>query len=143
MQLLTKNTDYAVRALIVLAAHEGDYVSARAISAAQNIPYEFLRKILQTLIKQKFVVSKEGKTGGVKLGNSPSEIKLEDVIRAFQGEVRFSECMFRERLCANRAECALRHKITKIEQKVVKEFKGITIAALLKGITKTHEKKNN
>ena len=134
MKLLTKNTDYAVRALLVLGANEGSYISARDIAKAQNLPYQYLRRILQVLIKEGLVRSKEGGKGGVKIVKDPEDIHLVDVVRIFQGDVRFSECMFRHKLCANRSTCVLRKRIGTIEEKVVKELEGITIETLLKDI---------
>ena len=51
MKVLTKNTDYAIRALMVLAKDRNNFLSAKKISIGQNIPYQFLRRILQGLIK--------------------------------------------------------------------------------------------
>lgn len=132
MKLLTKNTDYAIRALLALAREKDVYISAKQISQEQNIPYEFLRKILQRLIKEGVVISKEGGTGGFMLNVSPASLKVADVIRIFQGELQLSECMFRQQICQNRAKCVLRKNIQRIEKMVVREFRGITIQSLLK-----------
>ena len=40
MKLITKNTDYAIRALMVLAKHKGEYVSAREIAGEEKLPYQ-------------------------------------------------------------------------------------------------------
>lgn len=135
MKLLTKNSDYAVRALLVLGANKAARVSARDIAKAQNLPYQYLRRILQVLIKEKIVVSKEGGKGGVRLLKAPGDIHLADVIRMFQGDVQFSECMFRHKICQNRPTCVLRKRIGVIEQKVIKELEGITIGTLLRDLT--------
>ncbi len=131
MKVLTKNTDYAVRALLVLGAHEGEYVSAKKISEEQGIPYQFLRRILQELCRHGFVRTKEGARGGVMLDREPGGIKVREVIEIFQGKVELSECMFRKQLCSNRANCVLRHEILRIEQMVSREFEQITIGKLL------------
>lgn len=136
MKLLTKNSDYAVRALLVLAMHKGEYVSAREVAAEQKLPYQFLRRILQVLIKEGLVESREGGKGGVRLVKDPGSIHLVDVINLFQGEVQFSECMFRHKLCANRSTCVLRKRIGAIEEKMVKELEGITIGTLLRDLGK-------
>jgi Rrf2 family protein len=136
MKLLTKNSDYAVRALLVLGANKGAYISARDIAKAQNLPYQYLRRILQVLIKEKFVESKEGGRGGVKIVVAPRNIHLTDVIRLFQGNIQFSECMFRHKICQNRSTCVLRKRIGVIEQKVIKELEGITIGTLLRDLGK-------
>ncbi|UZJ40946.1 Rrf2 family transcriptional regulator [Prosthecochloris sp. SCSIO W1101] len=131
MRVLTKNTDYAVRALLVLGAHEGEYVSARKISQEQGIPYQFLRRILQDLCRHGLVQTKEGVHGGVMLDREPEHIRIKDVIEIFQGKIELSECMFRKQLCSNRANCVLRHEILRIELMVNREFEGITIGKLL------------
>jgi len=97
MKLLSRNTDYAVRALMILGVRERDYTSARSISEVQRIPYSFLRKILQTLIQNGLVESREGGKGGFRLAVAPERIKLINLIRIFQGGIKFSECMFRKR----------------------------------------------
>lgn len=131
MKVLTKNTDYAVRALLVLGAHEGEYVSAKKVSEEQGIPYQFLRRILQELCRHGLVRTKEGARGGVMLDREPASIKIREVIEIFQGKVELSECMFRKQLCSNRANCVLRHEIMRIEQMVNREFEQITIGKLL------------
>ena len=138
MKVLTKNTDYAVRALLVLGVHEGEYVSARKISEEQNIPYQFLRRILQELCRKGLVTTKEGARGGVKLDRDPENIKVREVIEIFQGKVELSECMFRKQLCSNRASCVLRHEIMRIEQIVNSEFDRITIGKLLNDLEVLH-----
>ncbi|MDD4956934.1 MAG: Rrf2 family transcriptional regulator [Candidatus Omnitrophica bacterium] len=132
MKLLTKDTDYAVRALIELGVSGETYVSAREISEKQQIPYQFLRRIMQDLIKGGLVKSKEGGGGGFRLRGHPLKIKVADVIRMFQGEIELSECMFRKKICANRPHCVLRSNIKNIEAKVIKEFEKITIGQLIR-----------
>lgn len=133
MKVLTKNTDYAVRALLELASNEERLVSAKEISAHQKIPYEYLRKILSRLIKEGIVESKEGGLGGFKLKVAPSKIRVSELIRIFQGAVQLSECMFRQNICPNRASCVLRKNILKVEKKMINELSSITIGTLQKG----------
>jgi Rrf2 family protein len=131
MKVLNKETDYAVRALISLGMKPDNWVSARTISAEQAIPYQFLRRILQDLIRSGLVESKEGAGGGVRLGRVPEEIGVAEVIEIFQGKVQISECMFRKQLCSNRANCVLRHEIMRIERLVNNEFAKVTIGKLI------------
>ena len=132
MKLLTKNSDYAIRALAVLADNKERFVSAREISEKQNIPYQFLRRILRRLILNKLVVSREGGRGGFKINADPKKASIIDVIKIFQGNLQLSDCMFRRKICRNRPHCVLRREIKRVEQIVAKEFEGITLARLLK-----------
>lgn len=132
MKLLTKDTDYAVRAIMYLARNDDGYRSSSEISAAEGIPLQFLRRILQELAKAGLVTSREGVTGGVKLKASPANIRVSDIIKIFQGKIEISDCMFRKTLCANRATCVLRKRIKAIEAMVTREFEKVTIAGLLR-----------
>ena len=136
MKLLTKDTDYAIRALLVLAGEEGKYVSAREIAGKQGIPYEYVRKILQKLIKEEFVASREGGKGGFRLSRAPERIKVVSIIKAFQGEIQLSECVFRKKICPKRSLCALRKNIERINGLVEKEFGKMTISGLVRDLKK-------
>ncbi len=131
MKLLTKNTDYAVRALITMAQNKGR-ISAAEISERQDIPYPFLRRILKTLADDKLIRAKEGAGGGVILSAEPGNIRLSDVIKIFQGDIRLSECMFRKTICANRPKCALRAELLRVSGMVDDEFGRLTIEKLAK-----------
>jgi Rrf2 family protein len=134
MKLLTKNTDYAVRALMQLATEPGRYLSATEIANREKIPAQFLKRLLQTLIRGKLLSSKEGVGGGVQLAKKPSAIRVIDVITLFQGEFQISACMFRKKVCPNRATCVLRRRVKAIEDRLVAEFEGITIQKLLEDL---------
>ena len=137
MKLFTKESDYAVRALAFLARKnkKGEvYISSRLISAEEKIPLVFLRRLLQILVKNRLVVSREGVAGGVKLAADPKKISVAAVMRMIQGDIRLVECMFRKKICANRGKCVLRKKMQKIEAGVIREFESINIADLVDAV---------
>ncbi|TCD48796.1 Rrf2 family transcriptional regulator [Chlorobium sp. N1] len=134
MKVLNKKTDYAVRALLSLASSPGRYLSAKVIAAEQEIPYQFLRRLLQELIHHGLVVSREGASGGFMLKRDPDGVAVRELIEIFQGPVQVSECLFRKQLCKNRARCVLRHQILRIERVVQNEFEKITIGSLLRDL---------
>ncbi|OGS35052.1 MAG: hypothetical protein A2293_15565, partial [Elusimicrobia bacterium RIFOXYB2_FULL_49_7] len=115
----------------VASRQEQEYISVASIAAQENIPVAYLRRIAATLIKKGYFMTKEGKTGGVKLVREPDTIHLIDVIRSFQGELELSTCMFRKKLCDNRSTCVLRCRLKSIERKLIQEFEEITIQCLL------------
>ena len=138
MKVLTKKTDYAIRALLMLGAKRGSYVSAKAIAVEQDMPYQFLRGVLQEMIRHDLIVSKEGVQGGFMLEKDPDEIGVKQLIEIFQGTVQVSECMFRKQICTNRSRCVLRHEIMRIEQVVNNEFEQVTIGKLLRKLQATN-----
>lgn len=138
MKLLTKESDYAIRSLLLLAGNQGATLSSKSIAETEKIPLQFLRRILQTLTKAGIIVAREGVNGGVTLARKPDSISLGSIITLFQGDIQFTECLFRKRLCHNRADCVLRHRIMAIEQKVADEFNTTSIGTLLEDLRK-HE----
>lgn len=132
MKLITRNTDYAVRALVFIAKRKEKVVSVSRLVKELNIPRPFLRKILQVLNKKGTLKSYKGQGGGFSLALSPERIMLIDLIKIFQGPLRLNECVFKKRLCANKATCALKKKIDLVEKEVALRIKSINIASLLK-----------
>ncbi|MCM8812651.1 MAG: Rrf2 family transcriptional regulator [Candidatus Omnitrophica bacterium] len=131
MKLLTKNSDYAIRALIYLARRPGLFISSREIAAAEDISVLFLRRILNTLLRHQLIASREGVNGGVKLTAEPKNISVAQLLRMFQGPIQLSQCLFRKRLCSHGGNCALRRRIRHVEALVAEEFEQITIQTLL------------
>ena len=134
MKLLTKETDYGIRAVMNLARQADGFVSSRDISRQEDIPLQFLRRILQTLIKGGVAESREGAAGGFRLKADPGNIRIADMVRLFQGDIQLAECMFRKRICSNRKTCVLRKRIGAIEKLVTREFESMTIEDLLRDL---------
>ena len=139
MALLKKNTDYAVRALLALASADGEYLSSRSVAQTQALPYQFLRSIVRELIRHGLVISREGAKGGLRLSRDPRKIRVVDVIGIFQGGIELSDCLFRDKLCANRSTCVLRKEIVRIEGLVEREFGKLTIQGLLDKMNDAHK----
>jgi Rrf2 family protein len=131
MKLITRDTDYAVRAITYMAKHKGNRISAKELVKNLKVPQPFLRKILQVLDKKGLLRSYKGKGGGFLLHVRPQEIFLLDLIRIFQGRFRLNECFLKKHACPHTKDCRLRKKINKIQAYVLKELKKINIAYLL------------
>lgn len=85
MRVSTKS-DYALRALIEIAARDDDRaVSADELGRAQEIPHNFLQAILADLRKADILLSQRGKSGGWRFAKPAAEISVADVIRAVDG----------------------------------------------------------
>jgi Rrf2 family protein len=82
---VTARSDYAIRALLELAAAGEAPVRADAIATAQAIPSKFLENLLVDLRRGRLVVSRRGRDGGYRLARHASSITLADVIRAVDG----------------------------------------------------------
>ena len=133
MKLISRNTDYAVRAVCCIAKQKGDVVSVTDLVKALGIPKPFLRKILQVLNRKGILVSSRGTGGGFHLAGRVDKISLLDLVEAFQGPFTLNECTFKKRSCPNRKKCALKRKIDSIEGYVLSQLRLVTIGSILKG----------
>jgi Rrf2 family protein len=77
--------DYAIRALVAVAAAEGAPLTGPAIAKIEEIPAKFLDLILSELRRSGFLRSIRGPEGGYVLARSAKTISLADVIRVIDG----------------------------------------------------------
>ncbi len=131
MKLITRDTDYAIRALCSIAKCEKEIVPVSELNRNLRIPGPFLRKILQILNKKRLLRSYKGKGGGFMLALAPSKIFLADLIEIFQGSLKLNECIFKKRICPDIKTCKLKKRIDNIQKHVISELKDITLASLL------------
>jgi Rrf2 family protein len=82
---VTAKADYAVRAVLELAAADGALVKADRIAEAQAIPRHFLDNILTDLRRSGIVATHRGADGGSRLARPAKLITLADVMRAIEG----------------------------------------------------------
>lgn len=130
MKLITRNTDYAVRALCYIARQKKEFVSVTELVSELAIPRSFLRKILQILSSAGLLESYKGQGGGFTLACSPEKIFLTKLIQIFQNTIHLNECIFKKKICPNRATCLLKVEIDKIEREALRRLGSISIASL-------------
>ena len=83
---ISAKADYAVRAVVELAAATGEKpVKAERLATAQQIPLNFLENILGELRHAGIVRSHRGAEGGFRLARPAAEVTVADVIRAVEG----------------------------------------------------------
>lgn len=81
--------DYASRALLSLALHQGDGpTSVRDIAERTGLPQPYLEQILLALKGAGLVKSKRGVGGGYVLARSPGEISLAQIVSAVDGPIQ-------------------------------------------------------
>lgn len=131
MNLLARDTDYAVRALRRMAQDPGMLMSVAELAPEIHVPRPYLRRILQTLARRKVLRSFRGKGGGFLLNARPDRIFLTDVIEIFQGQINLAHCVFRDKACPNCETCPLRRTVKDVEALALKRLRGVTIGSLL------------
>ncbi|MGL6278163.1 MAG: RrF2 family transcriptional regulator, partial [Gaiella sp.] len=86
LQRASAKVDYALRAMLELAATDG-LVKGERLAAAQGITRKFLENIVLELRRSELVASQRGVEGGYALGRPADEITVADVIRAVEAPI--------------------------------------------------------
>ena len=132
MKLITRNTDYALRAICYIAKQD-QIVTVTQLVKVLGVPRPFMRKILQQVSKNKILKSYKGQGGGFKLSFLPKKIFIIQIMRIFQGLVGLNGCFLKKDICPNRGRCILRKKIQVIENNALTQLRRINITSLIEG----------
>ena len=141
MDIIRRNTDYALRLMVNLAEHYGNNpVSSRVLAEKEEVSYQLTCKLLQRLSASGLVKSQMGPKGGYSLDKPPSEISLEAIVNSIQGRISVNSCMFGLHICSKQPHCPINEKLSELQQYMEHFFSDITLDKLLK--IQTKKKKN-
>lgn len=132
MDVLRRNTDYALRMMVNLASHfNGELMSARQLASEGDFSYQLGCKLLQKLHKAKLVRSNMGPKGGFALSREPSKTTLMEIINVLQGGIRLNRCLLGGNGCQFEPECEIRVKLACLQTYVDGYLGGITLEELV------------
>ena len=89
---LTRYTDYAMRVMIHLGAHDGELVSIADIARAYDISHANLMKVVQDLGGAGYVETVRGRHGGVRLARPAEAINLGELVRHTEAGFELADC---------------------------------------------------
>lgn len=90
--MISSTATYALRAAVYLAGQPDRYANRTAISAATQVPHEYLLKVMNQLDAAELVESRPGPGGGYRLSKPAAEITVLEVVLAVDTIPRISEC---------------------------------------------------
>jgi Rrf2 family nitric oxide-sensitive transcriptional repressor len=132
---LTLHTDYAFRALLYLATQPaGQLVSTEQISSSYGISRHHLVRVIQTLSAAGYVQVSAGRAGGVALAREARAIRLGDVMRATEANLRVVECFdAATNTCPIMPVCSLRPVLEEALRAFLSVLDRYTLADLVEG----------
>jgi len=138
--MLSNTCKYAVRSVIYLALHqvEGKKIGIKHISKDLDIPTPFLGKILQSLAKQKILLSNKGPHGGFSLAVRAEDITLLDIIKIIDGLDAFENCLIGMNTCKSVHEsgkpCPVHDQFCDVRKKMYTLFEEESIGNIVNNI---------
>ena len=103
-------------------------LSTKIISESEDVPFDFLEKIISQMEKADLVTGKKGAQGGYVLSRSPNKITSNDIVSILEGKEDVVDCSF----CGKSKKCLTKNVWRKIDLAIDKTLKGITLADLIR-----------
>ncbi len=129
---ITRQADYALRAILYLARREGNQKAPTSqIAEFQEIPPSFLAKIISQLSIAGIINTSRGAHGGVSLARKPEEISLLDVVEAIDGPITLNECTKDPSICSFGESCPIHDVWCETQADLVKRLSQSTFDKLL------------
>lgn len=129
MQLRTY-TDYALRALIYVATHDGMPVPASAIAKAYGISPDHIAKATKALTRAGYLRATRGVAGGVSLARPADQISVGDVVRLMEGDDPLIDCFAQDGACAIAPACQLRRALAQAREAFFAALDRTTLAEI-------------
>jgi Rrf2 family protein len=128
---ITRQADYAVRAVLHLARNGDQRTATSAIAEEQRIPPSFLAKIVSQLSIAGLLHTSRGARGGVTLARNPKDITLLEVIEAIDGPIQLNECVGENGSCSFDDECPLRPVWCEAQEDLITRLKSANFADMV------------
>lgn len=90
---LTKQTDFALRTLMYIAANgDGKRIFAQEIARTYDMPLNHLTKIVHKLSQLEYINTYRGRNGGIELSRDAADISIRQVIEDFEPNLNPADC---------------------------------------------------
>jgi Rrf2 family nitric oxide-sensitive transcriptional repressor len=103
----------------------------RQVADLFRISADHVAKVVLHLNRLGYVRSVRGVGGGIELGRPATEIRIGEVISAFEGAVHLLECIGREGVCTIEDFCKLKRVLAQAERIQREYLNGITLQDVL------------
>ena len=128
--MISQTAEYALRAVVWLAANPDKPLTAQQIAEATHVPAGYLAKVLQGLSRAGLLHSQRGLGGGFALARSPSSLTMWEVVQAVDPLKRIHECPLK--LEAHEGQlCSLHQQLDDAVASIEKSFSACKISKLI------------
>lgn len=128
--MFSQTIEYAMRAVLALAAGDGSPMTTRQIATAMRVPASYLSKVLQALVRARLVQSTRGLKGGFVLLVPADELTLLRILEAVGPLQRIQSCPL-DLETHSSGLCPLHRRLDEAMAQVQEAFAATTLADLL------------
>ncbi len=128
--MISQTVEYALRAIVTIAQHNGQPCTAQHISKLTRVPAPYLSKLMQGLVRAGLINSQRGLHGGFTLSNEPSELTIWEIVEAVDPVQRILVCPL-DIKSHGLDLCPLHRRLDQAMALVEEQFRNTTIMELL------------
>ena len=129
---ITRQADYALRAMLYLAKLEPAHRAATSqIAASKKIPPSFLAKIISQLSIAGLIHTSRGARGGVTLARDPKDISVLEVVEAIDGPIALNECTLSPEGCPFSDDCPIHDLCCGTQAEPIDKLRKTTFASFV------------
>lgn len=132
--MLPKTAEYALRAVVWLAAQPERREAAGALAEHTKIPRRYLHKVLQAMVQGGIVESQPGPGGGYALSVSADDVTILDVINTVAPLERIRHCPLG--LPSHTQLCPLHAELDRAYAETERAFARVTVSQILRSTSK-------
>lgn len=130
MLQLTRKADYGLRLMLEVGGSPSGTTTTAEAAQRQQIPYEFLRKVAQTLVSHGLLVSERGVRGGLTLARPAKTISVLDIVQVF-GSPALNLCCTDPPHCDRRDTCAVYPVWAEAQRQVEGALSSASLSSLI------------
>ena len=136
--IFSRHCEYALQSVLYLALKpKGDMTNIKELTAALEIPYHFLGKIMQDLSRKGILKSQKGPRGGFTLRRKPEDITLLNVVEAIDGTGFLSSCVLGFPECSGTHPCSVHATWGSLRESIQKMLSTRNVAELAAAMQKS------
>lgn len=127
--MLSNASKYTVKAMLFLMLHATDKnkIGAKAIAKELDIPEPFLAKLLQKLVRTKFLSSTKGPKGGFYISAANAKNNVCDILEVIDGQELFEDCFMKLDKCDEQNPCPVHAIVADFKENLYKKFKEMNL----------------
>jgi Rrf2 family nitric oxide-sensitive transcriptional repressor len=128
---LTYSTDYALRLLMLVGLEAQRLVTIEEVADRFGISKNHLMKVAYQLGRAGYLETVRGRNGGLRLGKTPDQIVVGQVVREMEPDFAVVECQNPAGYCKITPCCALRSAMSEAVQAFLEKLDEYTLQDLL------------
>ena len=126
---MSEAASIAIHSLVLIARSEGK-LNVVKISEATGSSKHHVAKVLQRMVKDGYLISGRGPSGGFLMRKSPEEITLLNIFEAIEGKIEVNHCPMENPVCPF-DKCLMGNIVTKITKQFRDHLASQTLAELI------------